>query len=294
MLRLGPSRTTLGYDDPRADIKRVLFDRINRDRSSHGVPPVDYEPRAALVGDLFCLEQALSGTWGHWDLEGRAPYLRWALAGGVDYHVENAATYSVSPGVVGRPIAELLLESHESMMAERPPEDGHRRTILDPNLTHVGIGMAVVGGQFRMSEEFTSVGFEWIEIPAGPLPVGAKAVFSGKPLEGWEVAMVDIAYEPPPRPLSLPELRGRRAYSYPPVMRTLRPRLPLGLVYKAGDRGDFEQGERVTLRFPLNLGPGHYFVICSLRRQGRPRAPLFPATAAMVTAMDLSRTDPAE
>ena len=29
------------------------------------------------------------------------------------------------------------------MMAEKPPDDGHRRAILDPLWTHVGIGVAL-------------------------------------------------------------------------------------------------------------------------------------------------------
>ena len=41
------------------------------------------------------------------------------------------------------------------MMAEKPPDDGHRQAILDPLWTHVGIGVALEGGEFRMTEEFT-------------------------------------------------------------------------------------------------------------------------------------------
>ena len=285
-LRLGLERIAIRYDDAQSAAKRVLFDRINHDRASHGVPPVKYEPRASLVGDLYCLDLALSGAWGHWDLSGRAPYLRWALAGGVDYHAQNAATYAISPGVVTRPLQELLLESHENMMAETPPADGHRRTILDPNFTHVGIGVALVGGQFRMSEEFTRVGFEWIEIPSAPLRIGQTASFSGRTLPGFEVSLAEIAYEPPPRALSLAELRGRRSYSYPRVVRTLRPRPPPFMAYESGGYGEFLPGRTVRFRFPLSEGPGHYFVVCSLRARGHLREPGSPASAALVTAIE--------
>lgn len=176
VVRHGPDRLAIPYDDPQRTAKGVLFARINRDRAEAGVPPVAYEPRAALVGDLFCLDAAMTGSVGHWDLQGRAPYLRWALAGGLDFHSQNAASYSFSSGSVDRPVKDLLIEAHETMMAERPPKDGHRRTILDPTSTHVGIGVAVVGGEFRMTEEFTSVAFEWIEVPAKPLRAGEWAV----------------------------------------------------------------------------------------------------------------------
>ena len=48
-------------------------------------------------------------------------------------------------------VTELALEAHAGMLAEKPPNDGHRRTILDPAATHVGVGYAIVGGSFRMA-----------------------------------------------------------------------------------------------------------------------------------------------
>ena len=137
-----------------------------------------------------------------------------------------------------------------------------------------------------MSEEFTRVAFEWIEIPAGPLRVGQMATFSGRTLPGLEVALAEIAYEPPPRALSLVELRGRRAYSYPRIVRTLRPRLPPFMAYESGGPGEFLPGRTVRFRFPLSEGPGHYFVVCSLRGRGRPRDPGSPASAALFTAVE--------
>ena len=131
------------------------------------------------MGDLFCLDGALSGAWGHWDLQGRAPYVRWGLAGGADFHAQNAVALSVSSGRLDLPVSELLVQAHESMMAEQPPEDGHRRTILDPRWTHVGIGAGTVGGQFRMSQEFTRVAFDWMDVPAAPAAGGRAGVVRG-------------------------------------------------------------------------------------------------------------------
>ena len=217
--RLGPERVAIAYDDPHAGEKALLFQRINRDRALHGVPPLSYEPRAALVGDLFCRDAARSGTRGHWDAAGRAPYLRWGQAGGVDYHAQNAGSHTNTSGRLFLPLLDLLLERHEAMMAERPPDDGHRRTILDPLFTHVGIGAALAGGEFRMTEEFTRVGFEWIEVPKSPLAVGGLATFAGRPLAGWEVGLVEVRFEPPPRPLLPLDPCALGAYAYPPIVR---------------------------------------------------------------------------
>ncbi len=286
LVRFGPERTDLPYDDPRWEDKKALFERINADRAAAGAPPVRYDRRAALVGDTFCLESALAGSWGHWDTEGRAPYLRWGLAGGVDYHAENVFAHSVSSGRIDVPVRRAILDAHEQMMAERPPDDGHRRTILDPWLTHVGIGLATAGGELRMSEEFTRAFFEWIEVPARPVRAGEWASFAGRPPLGWDVGAAEVRYEPPPRPLSLTELRGRGSYAYPPVLLSLRRQLPPGSEYEGGGRGELEVHDgMVRLSFPAR-DPGHYFVVCYVRRKGAVREVMEPATAAMITALE--------
>jgi hypothetical protein len=286
VVRRGPERTRIAYDDPRGADKRVLFERINRDRTLHGVPPVEYDPRAALVGDLFCLDGALSGSWGHWDLQGRAPYVRWGLSGGVDFHAENAAAWSADSGRLDTPLTEILLSSHESMMAETPPGDGHRRTILDPRRTHVGIGVGAVGGQFRMTQEFTRVGFEWIEIPAEPVRAGTRVLFAGRPLPGWDVGLIEVRFEPPPRQLTHREVAQRGSYGYPPTILSERP--PLEYTFpNVQDHSPIERHRGGWMSFPFRLdrGPGYYFVLCYLQQAGAFGASMTPATAAMVTAL---------
>jgi uncharacterized protein YkwD len=287
MQRHGPERIAMPYDDPRAEDKRALFERINRDREEHGIPALRYEPRAALVGDRFCDDSAAGRFTGHWDLQGRAPYLRWGLAGGVDFHAENAASYSISIGRFTRPLRELMLEAHGNMMAEVPPGDGHRRTILDPDLTHVGIGLAEVGGEVRMTEEFTRAAFEWIEVPVGPLRAGQRASFAGRPLKGWSVGVVEVRFEPPPQPLTVLEVRRRRAYSYPDVIRSLVPSVSAPRGNFPARRGDFYVGRdgSFSITFPLDVGPGHYFVLCYLRPARETTGLMGPATAALITAL---------
>jgi len=239
------------------------------------------------VGDAFCLDQAFAGTTGHWDVRGRAPYVRWGLAGGVDFHVQNAGAFSNSEGRLDRPMVAMLLELHEAMMDEKPPADGHRRTILDPSLTHVGLGMARVGGEFRMSQEFTRVSFDWIDVPDRPLPPGALATFGGKPKAGWVVGRVEVRFEPQPLPLTAGDRRGQGSYDYPPIVRALRAWFPgRQLLSGREDHFDVHRDGSVFARFRLDAGPGYYFVVCQLaRRLGLERTDtLEAATAAMVTA----------
>lgn len=57
------------------------------------------------------------------------------------------------------------------------------------------------------------------------------------------------------------------------------------MTYRGGGRGDFEvERGRVFLGFPLDQGPGHYYVLAYVRRAGTP-SPLWPVTAAMLTAL---------
>ncbi len=287
MLHLGPERLVISYPDAQGTVKGHLVARINRDRQLHGVPPLRYDARLALTGDRFTHDQALAASNGHWDPAGRPPYVRWGLAGGVDFHSQNAGSYSNSGGIVPDAIEAIALQIHESMMDERPPDDGHRQTILNPLLTHVGIGLAQVGGEFRITEEFSRVAFEWLEVPDRPLRPGTIAAFSGKPLAGLEVGVVEIAFEPPPRKLTTRELNSRGSYSYPRAYKTLYPKLRNGGFYRSGEAGEFDirQDGAFSLQFRCDQGPGYYFVLCYVRKRGERNPQMFPATAAMVTVV---------
>lgn len=285
LVRHGPERLQAPYNDPQRATKEVLIARINRDRSLHGVPPLQHDPRLSLAGDRFCLDQAMTGVRGHWDVEGRAPYVRWGLAGGLDYHVQNTGSYSSSAGQLDETAEAIALQLHMSMMDEKPPDDGHRRTILDPLLTHVGIGLSQAGGELRLAQEFSRVALDWIELPDRPVPRRTVVEFAGKPLAGYEVGLVEIAYEPLPRKLGARDAH-RSSYGYPEALLALRPKLPQGWFYAGGRTGDFDVGPggEFRLQFPCNRGPGYYFVLCYVRRTGDREGEMRPATAAMITA----------
>jgi hypothetical protein len=130
------------------------------------------------------------------------------------------------------------------------------------------------------------VGFEWIELPAEPVRAGAGVTFAGKPRPGWDVGLIEVRFEPPPRQLTRSEVTRRGSYGYPPaIVRTSPPEI--SAFPTAQDRSDLERhrGGWMTFRFRLDHGPGYYFVLCYLRRTGAGAAAMTPATAAMVTAV---------
>jgi uncharacterized protein YkwD len=284
--RCGPERGGTGYVERYAAAKAALFRKINAERAAVGAPPLGYDLLGARVGDDFCLDAATEGSVGHWDTRGRAPYLRWAEAGGCDYHSQNFASQSRIGDAIRESPESLLLSSHALMMAEKPPDDGHRRTVLDPIWTHAGIGAATVGGEFRMTEEFSRRVMEWIEVPAWPLPPRSRALFSARFLPGWNAGPVEIAYEPPPRPLSLREIGRRGSYQYPRTVRTFVPRLPEGLRWAGGDQGDFriDPSGRIDVFVPLESGPGSYYVLVYAGKGAVSGKRLTPGTAARIVA----------
>ena len=286
LARRGGSGAAGTYAEKFPEAKARLFERLNRERRAAGVTPLAYDLLGASVGDAFCLDAATSRSSGHWDTAGRPPYLRWALAGGVDYHAENFSSLTRTGGAVPESEApRLLLEAHGQMMAERPPDDGHRRTILDPEWTHVGIGAAMAGGEFRMVEEYSRRIVEWVDVPRAPVPAGTRAPFAVKLPRGWRLFSLEVGFEPAPRPMSREEIRRHGSYAYPAASQSLLARAPANTQYPDGSRGEVDLVRGVArVDIPLLSGPGNYYVFVFAAPGSHEGRSLSPLTAALIQA----------
>lgn len=199
---------------PEDPVKKAVFVRINEDRAAHGVPPVAWDPAASRVADLFTAAQVRENIRGHFLLDGVPPYARTALAGVFGLGAENSAAWTTTGSSFHEPSPDLALEGESSMMAEKPPDDGHRRTILDPDATHVGVGWAQGGGRFRMAEEFMTRRLAELtleRVAADP----ATVLFRGRPVSGQRLQFVTLARESAPRPITRAEANARIRYTYP-------------------------------------------------------------------------------
>jgi hypothetical protein len=199
---------------PTDPVKAGVFARINRDRAAAGLPPVAWDASASRVADAFCLAQAREKTRGHFLTDGLPPYARTGFAGVFGAQSENSISWITTGPSFEEPALQLALFGQEEMMAEKPPGDGHRRTILDPEATHVGVGYANEGGRFQMAQEFLTRGLERLTLLLRE-PRHAVVRFEGKPLPNWRLEFVTIAEEPPPEPLTRLEASSRTRYSYP-------------------------------------------------------------------------------
>jgi uncharacterized protein YkwD len=203
-------------DRPLDKVKRTVLDRINRDRAAAGLPTVLWDDRASRVADNFCAAQIRESTSGHFLTNGLPPYARTSFAGVFGMQYENSVTWRTTASSFDETATELALEAHAGMLAETPPNDGHRRTILDPAVTHVGVGYALAGGSFRMAEEFLTRHMERLKLER--LAGRPVVAIQGAPIEGRRLRFVTIGWEPPPMRFTREEASSRTSYSYPPTL----------------------------------------------------------------------------
>lgn len=204
------------FGAPFETARRVLLEEINRARLAAGVRPLTYDALLERVGTLHCRRLLADGVAGHFALDGVPPYARYLLAGGHGYHRENAASRTSSYDVRPEEIKTALLESLDRMLSEVPPADGHRKTLLDPDVTHIGFGIAYEGGEIRIAHEVAvEVTTAWRDAPAVARPQQRLAV-GGRLAEPWQVAAVEVLWRPLPRPMTPAEVERIASYGYPP------------------------------------------------------------------------------
>jgi uncharacterized protein YkwD len=199
---------------PRDPVKAAVFERINRDRTAHGLAAVLWDEAASRVSDAFCAQQVRERSRGHYLMDGVPPYARTGLAGVFGFGSENSASWSTTDRAFDKSFTWLALSGHDNMMDERPPSDGHRKTILDPEATHVGVGYFSRGGRFQMSQEFLTRRLDRValSIVGSRLPILAV---EGRVSAPARIQFVTIAREPKPAPLTQAQASAHTSYSYP-------------------------------------------------------------------------------
>jgi len=198
---------------------------INRDRAAQKLPPVELDEGAPTVaGQRHAEDMARLGYLGHWGSDGSVPEQRHTEAGGADMVLENALCFTdeTKRSIDANPrIDPKQVERAESLFFdELPPNDGHRKNILKPWHTKVGIGVAQSTETAKelavpcFTQEFTDNYGTY-----APLPKSAKAgatvhveatLSSRARPTGVGVARVAL-----PKPISASELNKRRSYPVP-------------------------------------------------------------------------------
>jgi uncharacterized protein YkwD len=275
-------------DETRITLRDQFLRIINRDRASAKLAPLQLDPQASAIGDTYCREQIRNGTTGHYTIDGLSPYMRYSFGGGNDAVSENAAAWSANYPFNERALLDMIQKSEQAMLQEAAPHDGHRRAILDPYATSVGIGLAWNGGEFRLTQEFIRHYLSWVQPFPRSVLEGEPVIGMARPARGFTVGAISVHYEPLPRTLSATAANEISSYSLPdkrrdylPRLRSYRERRSNGQLYEVteqyadGTRGDFLVGTDGAFSFnvPLVDGPGIYTVVVWLDHAGE-RSPI--------------------
>ncbi len=288
-----PPATPVRPGGPWAEAKQQVLDAVNAARRNAGLEPVAWDAVLERTGDAFCARLVEESTVGHVAADGAPPYLRYVLAGGDGFHRQNVGAHDSSGEVDPAGANEIALDLLARMLAEQPPDDGHRETILDPLATHLGVGVAVGDGAVRVSHEFASRRVvEWRPPPIAARPLAVLRL-EGAVDPPLEVGAVEVLWEPLPAERSV-DAGPVRVYGYPPsrAMFTVpaHPYTPAG----AGAVETLSTGTRGRFAFTWRTGPTEgvelLIVWAGRRRSG---ARLEPVGLAATVVTDDGRLPPA-
>lgn len=249
-----------------AEARAYMVALVNRDRAKLGLSPVSLDDGAATrAGQAHADDMARLGYLGHWGSDGSVPEQRHTEAGGVDMVLENALCY-----VDERPrtldaeprIDPAQIERAEQMFFEElPPNDGHRRNILKPSHTRVGVGIAQPVATPTeipvpcIAQEFVDGHGDYEPLPR-EVKVGATLHVAGRLAANVTPTGVGLARVELPARLTPAELNKRRTYPVPRAYQMYWTKgfvtpIPLDV-----------QGDRFAIDVPLSDGgkPGLYEV----------------------------------
>lgn len=250
--------------------REQLLKMVNAERAGAGLSQLQLDDLACKVASDHAREMAERGFFSHWNSEGRTPFHRYALAGGIDGLQENVSAAEDIESLTPYRILNDLRDMHQLMHDEAPPDDGHRKTILFPYHTHVGFGIALRNRSLRLDELYLARYLELDPFPSRSKPKSA-VVLTGRLINRTHfLNNIDVCFERLPEPKSIDWLKGKQPpVSLPEIYARLRPRVPQGLTYPDGATGDFDWDRNGKFRVKISLSksePGIYTVVFWIRR----------------------------
>lgn len=176
---------------PQEELVQHALAVINSDRADFGLPPVQLSPNQAAqvhAEDVFANKQI-----SHWISNGEKPYMTYSRMGGSGSVHQNVAISGFSLIEYDRCVSSFLrcekiepfaaIEELQYEMMYNDFEccnDGHRENILDPNHTHVSIGIIYDEYYLALVQNFENDYGMQIQVDgtqvsiAGPMPPGTQ------------------------------------------------------------------------------------------------------------------------
>lgn len=207
------------------EARRYMVQLVNRDRAKMGLGPVELdEGPPTIAGQAHADDMARLGYLGHWGSDGSVPEQRHTEAGGADMVLENALGFTdeIKRNLDPKPLIDpVQVERSESLyFDEVPPNDGHRKNILKPGHTRVGIGIAqpmATPTEIAVPcfvQEFTDNYGTYAPLPR-KAKVGAIVHVEATMIAGARPTGVGVARIAKPAPITPAELNKRRSYPVP-------------------------------------------------------------------------------
>ena len=272
-------------DEDVVPIQHHLLNMVNEERADASLGSLKLDELACSVAQKHAIEMAENDFLSHWDREGLKPYHRYSFAGGTDANAENDSSADYSKPIESDELPFAAVRMHIVMHDEVPPNDGHRQTMLTPQHTHVGFGVAWRGLHIRLCEVYVA---RYVTIDPYPMvkPPQSRFVLSGGVLDPrHSIEGFDVYYEPMPQPPPRSWLTTPHRYGMPPDRTTFYKKLPGHKTYDDGSTGSIEIPSRGRFSVPVELShkqPGIYTLVVWISRSESERP--FPATQICVRA----------
>ena len=269
-----------------AELRANILDMVNEERAVAKVPPVAVDELATRVATIHATEMALHEFASHWGRNGFKPYHRYSFAGGTEATQENV---SAADNTWSNKLSDLKQDTsylHLRLYRETPPNDGHRKTILAPQHTHVGFGIAVDKLRLRLVELFVA---RYLEVKAVPREAKPKnrVVFAAKMLKrDHTLNHVEVFYELLPVQPELSWLREPRSDGLPDHLKALRPKVAPPYMYS-----DRTGVTLMSIRMEVSACRSRFFTTSpestrSLHGSNPDQGKAFPATEVCIQALD--------
>ncbi len=207
------------------ELALFTLELINRDRVANGLGPVVLGSN--IASQTHAEENLTNAYSSHWGMDGFKPYMRYTLAGGVNYVGENV----IGTGTSGDPSdtrdpKEMLAQAQERFM----DSPGHRANILNRWHKKVSLGIAYDGENLHLVQHFEG---DYIEFSQSPGISSTVLSMIGKVTVG-NMEQINIYYDRLPEPLSPEELNAPpydSSYSLGGIIGYILPPLPPGSQY---------------------------------------------------------------
>ncbi len=132
-----------------SDLERRIYRLTNQVRRKHGVPVLDWERSLNAVARAHSADMLMRGYFSHTNPNGRSPHDR--LVSGYQFSLtmsgENIWSGTGHDSRETSLLARIIVDSWMS-------SPGHRKNLVNPKYSDVGVGVAARGKNIRVTQVF--------------------------------------------------------------------------------------------------------------------------------------------